>query len=224
MKTTTLFGKAFAVALAVALTGCATPAKFTGGGWLPSTSGGARDKANLGFNMQNCDPGNTPISGHFNYHDMKAPAYAATGGVKLGGFVVNGGACTLQPPIPPATAAVACDVLGLSGLPPGFCPPDVGAIGIDVEYESTNPKLPGAGTAIACVFDGGEGINATSDLMRFYVIDGPFAGYLNQGTVKGNLQQHACTCVDGLDNEGDGLVDADDPSCQLVRGINGSEY
>lgn len=215
------------VVLAVGLAGCAAPAKFTGGGWMPSTSGGAKDKANLSINVQNCDPENTPIHGRFNFHDRLAPAWASSGGVKLHGWVVRGGVCTVNP-FMTETVVAACDVFNLAqtGVPAGFCPPDSGNVGVDIEYESTNPKIQGSGgggTAVACFQDNGEGASATSDFARIFVIDGPYAGYSNAGTVKGNLQQHACTCADGLDNEGDGLVDGDDPTCQLVLGVNGSE-
>ena len=59
------------------LVGCAHPAKFTGGGWLPSTSGGAKDKANLGFNMKNCAPVEQDAIGHLNYHDRLADSLRA---------------------------------------------------------------------------------------------------------------------------------------------------
>ena len=70
-SSTTVAATMFVTAL---LFGCAHPAKFTGGGTMPSTSGGSKDKANLGFNMKNCAPGELDISGHFNFHDNKAPA------------------------------------------------------------------------------------------------------------------------------------------------------
>jgi hypothetical protein len=214
----TVAGTAFVTAL---LFGCAHPAKFTGGGWLPSTSGGVKDKANLGFNVKNCAPGEEDISGHFNFHDNKAPAYAVLGGVKFGGFVVGGGLCTSDD-TEEENEVVACDPSGTL-VPSDFCPQDDGWIGIDVAYESTNPKLPGDGTAVACARDNGQGVNATSDQISILVLDGPYAGYANSGTVKGNLKQHVCTCTDGIDNDGDSLIDADDPGCNLINGLNGDE-
>jgi hypothetical protein len=46
------------------------------------------------------------------------------------------------------------------------------------------------------------------------VIDGPFSGYVNEGPVQGNIQAHTCTCSDAIDNDGDGLMDEDDPACK----------
>jgi hypothetical protein len=101
---------------------------------------------------------------------------------------------------------------------PSGCPKD--SFEAVVEYRSTNPRFPGTGTARACVVDNGEGSHAQSaDRALITVVDGPFVPplpsppYSNQGDVQGNIQFHTCTCNDGVDNDGDGLADADDPAC-----------
>ena len=102
----------------------------------------------------------------------------------------------------------------LCSAPPdncGGCPAN--SFQAEIEYRSTNPKNRGDGTAFACVLDNGEGKNAPPDTARIQVDNGPFGGYSNQGTVQGNIQFHTCTCTDGIDNNMDGLADADDPSC-----------
>jgi hypothetical protein len=213
--------RAAAMIVPLMLIGCAYPAKFTGGGYLPSTSGGAKDKANFGFNMKNCSPETQDARGHLNFHDNKAPAWAALGGVKFGGFVVAGGVCTEDDTLDD-NEVTACDPDN-GAVPEGFCPQDQNYVGIDIAYESTNAKIPGDGTAIVCVQDNGQGTSATSDWMSILVLDGPYAGYTNTATAKGNLKQHTCTCKDGIDNDGDGLTDGDDPGCNLVNGVNGEE-
>lgn len=156
---------------------------------MPSAAG-LPAKANFGFNAAHCTE--TTFSGHFNYHDKHAPNFQP-GGVKMNGAVVSATQCVGH----------AC----ASG-----CPQD--SFEAVVEYRSTNPRFPGSGTARACVADNGEGSKAESeDRALITVVDGPFAAYSNQGDVQGNIQFHTCTCNDGIDNDGDGHIDADDPAC-----------
>jgi len=187
-------GRAILVTVAlVALNGCGgkdptqfTAAMMTGGGWIPSGDKVAGHKANFGFNAAQCAPGE--FSGHFNYHDKYL-------GVKMVGTVIGAKICG---------NGVTCE----SG-----CPAD--SIEVTMEYRSTNPKDPGAGLALACLQDHGEGANAPQeDQGRIKVTTGPFAGYENRGPVQGNIQEHTCTCNDESDNDGDGLIDAADPACQ----------
>jgi len=204
----------------LAVVGCAYPAKFSGGGWIPSTSGGSKDKANVGFNAADCDPSGTAASGHFNFHDKMAAGFAALGGVKFGGFVDDAGECTADTGA--AGLVVACDQTGIA-VPVGFCAPDASNLGVDIVYVSTNPKNPGEGVAVACVHDGGEGGSSSGDLFAVRVLTGPFTGYVNSGQIKGNMQQGICSCTDGIDNDGDTFVDDADPGCNLIDGPNGSE-
>jgi hypothetical protein len=167
--------------------------KMTGGGWIPSSSQIQGHKANFGFNAAQCVEGQ--IAGHFNFHDKHAPAFPL-GGVKVSGSVVAAKLCTAADPCSESD-----------------CP--IGAFEVEVTYRSTNPRYPGpAGRALACVEDKGEGANATgADNGKIVITTGVFRGYENQGPVQGNIQAHECTCTDGKDNDGDGLVDAADPAC-----------
>lgn len=173
-------------------------AKMTGGGWIPSSSGVQGHKANFGFNAAQCVESVLAISGHFNFHDKHAPGFQP-GGVKMNGSVVGVNLCSPGP------------------CPSSGCP--VGSVEVEVAYRSTNPRFPGLGTALACVEDNGEGAKATApDRGKIVVMDGPFEDYQNEGPVQGNIQAHTCTCTDGIDNDGDGLTDADDPACDDPNG------
>ncbi len=73
---------------------------------------------------------------------------------------------------------------------------------VKVDYRSTNPAVPGTGTAFACVLDRGEGANAatTDEVGLLAALDGPYApsglfgagAYVNAGFVQGNIQAHSC--------------------------------
>lgn len=157
------------------LSGCAEPAKVTGGGWIPSAETG---KANFGFKGDSCSG---PVTGQFNYHDKNAQA----GGVKVQGEVVTAVKCLADSDLGSLPAPEFCSTvcaLGV-GLP---------ALGVEVNYRSTNPNARGSGTAFACVADNGEGANATSDLAAIAIVSGPFTGYTNAGEVQGNIQEHKC--------------------------------
>jgi hypothetical protein len=163
------------LAAVVGLSGCAQGGKVTGGGWIPSASGEAGEKANFGFNAEECTP--DEVKGHFNYHDKALE-------VKMNGPVIDAGECVEPFSNPNLSLSCLFCTLTFPGLP---------AYGIEVAYRSTNPALPGTGNAIACVTDNGEGANATSaDLGRIFVLSGPYAGYQNAGPVQGNIQAHRC--------------------------------
>src|SRR5437899_34966 len=57
--------------------------------------------------------------------------------------------------------------------------PACGAYVVKVDYRSTNPQVPGTGTAFACVLDRGEGANGTTDgagdVGLVAALDGPYA-------------------------------------------------
>lgn len=153
-------------------TAAVIPGKVTGGGFVQKADG---SRANFGFNASSCDG---PVSGNFNYHDRTAAGF--DGGVKMNGAVIEANQCD---------EAGGCS---LAGAGPGDpkCPYE--GYGVTVGYKSTNPKVPGTGTAGACVVDNGEGKNSTGDLLGLAVDSGPYAGYFLSGTVKGNIQAHAC--------------------------------
>lgn len=178
--------------------GMPSTGKTTGGGTIPSASGNEGEIANFGFNAALCDLAN-PAEGNFNYHDKYAAAYP--GGVKFNGDIVGFVLCDDNPATPDCTV----------------CPEDsdgIMPVEAEIHYRSTNPKNKGEGTAFACVVDNGEGVNEDpEDMGEVEVMDGPYMGYSNGGPVQGNIQAHICTCTDGIDNDGDGLIDAADPSC-----------
>ncbi|HET6469975.1 MAG TPA: hypothetical protein VFG43_16495 [Geminicoccaceae bacterium] len=169
----TILAATAAAAVVAMISGCALPAKVTGGGTLPGKVAG---KANLGFNGESCSGS---VVGQFTYADTKS-------GVKMNGDVVEAVECLdyedQSTDVAPAFCAATC--LPAVGLP---------AYGFEVNYRSTNPKQPGSGQAIACVVDNGQGVKATSaDEVVLVVVTGPFAGYLNQGPIKGNIKSHGC--------------------------------
>lgn len=74
--------------IGVGLSGCGFEAKVAGGGTLPSTSGGAKDKANLGFHAAQCEvPG--PIDAGIVYHDKNAPDFQPKGVAAKGGLMFD---------------------------------------------------------------------------------------------------------------------------------------
>ncbi len=169
------------------LTGClvsvSVPGKVTGGGWMPSVSGMEKEKAIFGFNADSCD-GLDYVQGHFNFHDKYADW---PGGVKMKGDILEAYMCELQSS-DTATSTCYC----------GAMLEDVPWHEITVEYRSTNPKYPGEGIAIVCIWDNGEGENAAlPDTARIEVLSGPYGPdsgerYQNEGFVKGNVQSHEC--------------------------------
>lgn len=151
---------------------CAVPGKVTGGGTIPGPNGG---KANLGFNGDSCSG---DVTGQFNYVDIKSK-------VKANGDVVKAKRC-VDADTEDAEFSLLCGLCKLAVGVPSY--------GLKVNYRSTEPTKPGAGTAIACVVDNGQGAKATGkDLAAIYVIDGPFGGYSAKGPVQGNIKSHACT-------------------------------
>jgi hypothetical protein len=194
----------------LALYGCA-PVQINGGGTLPSVSGYAKDKANFGFYGNSCTPG--VITGTFNYHDRKAPAWP-DGGVKLNGEVLEVakcsegdnstnlgiacGVCNLQfcncPAWPDNWDTCAWDFLA---APSVFCegmgpiPPNL--YGVAFQFTSTNPRYPGSGYGVACITDNGQGKKAVSkDNVVLIIANGQYQGYINQGPVQGNISSGPC--------------------------------
>src|SRR5215813_1185887 len=165
MKTSILF--VCLVLTALLVTSCD---RATGGGKLNGVNG----RASFGFNGDGCDTAN--FKGQVQYNDQD-------GGQKLHGDVVYARQCLVDGDCP------VCDPLRIQL---GF-PLTLGDYEITVDYRSTNPALDGSGTATVCLTDNGEGANAVdSDSAIIQVQSGPYAGYLNYGSIRGNVQQHKC--------------------------------
>jgi hypothetical protein len=166
MKRTALSG--FVCLLAVlSLTACD---RATGGGRLDGVNG----RASFGFTADGCNIPDFKGQVQFVDHDND---------VKFHGDVVYARQCIVAEDCP------VCDPLRIAlGYPLTF-----GDYEVEIQYRSTNPADPGSGTARACFTDNGEGVNSTgSDSSIVQVESGPYFGYLNHGTVRGNVQQHAC--------------------------------
>ncbi len=170
--------------------------KVTGGGFIEDEEGYS---ANFGFNAVQCAEGDEFLEGNFNFHDKNAEDFQP-GGVKMNGIVTGFVLCDDDP----ETDDCAC-----------FLPGEEMLVQAEVFYRSTNPKMEGDGIARACVVDRGEGSNEEDpgDQGIIEVMTGPFGGYSKEGEVQGNIQAHTCTCTDMEDNDGDELIDEEDPSC-----------
>lgn len=144
--------------------------RATGGGRLEGVNG----RASFGFTGDGCD---FPVfKGQVQYNDHD-------GGQKFNGNVNYARQCLVGGDCP------VCDPLRISL---GF-PLTLGDYEVGVDYQSTNPAVPGSGTAILCFTDNGEGANAVaSDNAIIQVQSGPYAPYLNYGDIRGNVQQHKC--------------------------------
>lgn len=196
---------------------CKIPGKVTGGGTLPSAAptATAKDKANFGFNAAQCVQ-DGPVDGKVNYVDKKD-------GVKFNGNITDAGECVTDD-IPPEFCGFCESLFEDSRIAGrlGNSIEDNGRSGlyqVEFDYKSTNPKAPGTGAGIACVGDSAE-----FDLLAVSITSGPYSGYFNSEEISGgNIQAHDCTCTDGVDNDGDGCVDAEDPGCQGPTGLNGDE-
>lgn len=166
MKTSTLL---FCLVLALLLisVGCD---RVTGGGRLDGVNG----RASFGFNGDGC--GGTDFKGQLQYQDHD-------GGQKLHGDVVFARQCVVDGDCP------VCDPLRIQL---GF-PLTTGDYEVTVDYDSTNPAIPGSGTATVCLTDNGEGAKAVdADSAIIQIQSGPYAPYLNFGSLRGNVQQHKC--------------------------------
>jgi len=165
MKTSTVL---FCLVLTALLVGACDRA--TGGGRLEGVNG----RASFGFTGFGC--GGTDFKGQLQYQDHD-------GGQKFNGDVTFARQCLVDGDCP------VCDPLRIQL---GF-PLTLGDYEVTIDYKSTNPAFPGNGIATACFTDNGEGAKAIdSDTAIIQVQSGPFAPYLNHGSIRGNVQQHKC--------------------------------
>ena len=141
----------------------ASGCQATGMGWIQSND--MVDKATFGFVL---DGTTSTLSG--SYHD---PQGQTTSGVVDVAFKGTGvlRPCKAGDPMcvhAPANTKGGC----LAGEP---------------TYESQNPKIPGDGMffLLVCDLDGTGGTGA--DLISVAVDTGPYAGYRNDGTPRGNI-------------------------------------
>jgi hypothetical protein len=141
-----------------------------------------KERAHLAFNADSCE-GLDYARGHFNYRDKYASDFPR--GVKMNGDILEAYECDEQAS---GTQGCYCDDLF-----------EVPWHEIRVHYRSTDPKYPGEGKAIICMRDNGEGKKAVlADTIRIEVTSGPYMGYINMGSVQGNIQAHECEEVGDL--------------------------
>jgi len=131
---------------------------------------GVRGQASWGLVADGCDAG--LVKGEVQYDDRDED-------VRFHADVLTVTQCML------ATDCATCDAFGFTLTGADYQ--------VLAQYRSTNSAEPGSGQAFFCLTDNGEGTNATaSDFGIVSVVDGPYAGYLNYGPIRGNIQQHAC--------------------------------
>jgi hypothetical protein len=191
-----LFAGLLVAALSAA--GCARGIA-TGGGTIPSIYPDTRGatKANFGFNARSCEEGVT--TGNFNYHDKSAgldyDSGLKGGGLKMFGDVQLACDCMQEGDEGDCkgTGTGLCAACKVVALFLGWDQTEGYITAIDAHYWSTNPKIEGEGDLIACVVDNGEGGKAEEDdQIAVKVLSGPYAGYINGGSVSGNVQAYPC--------------------------------
>jgi len=171
-----IFLGAVIVVSATLAIGCGVPGKVTGGGSIQSADGVSGDKADFGFNGQQCDT-SRPAKGQLEYHDRNYTAFSPSG-VKLHADL---------------TSTEQCVPLGEGNFSPNCLTCGSGAYALGLTYRSTNPDLPGTGDGVACVVDQGQGANAPEDYAAIVLFSGPYSGYVNgYHPVQGNVQSHTC--------------------------------
>ena len=170
-----IFLKTTVVSLLIcSVVGCANPGKITGGGKLIGYDG--FDIAAFGFNGDTCDGDLNNPTGHFNFVDQEA-------GVKMNGSLEAHGVCVDPDQWEGEWLALDCI----------FSPFPYPVHLVVANYRSTKPRNRGEGQFLAYVKDNGEGGKASGDdQMQILVFSGPFAGYLQEGVVQGNVKDHTC--------------------------------
>lgn len=153
------------LALSLAMIGCTSPTKATGGGQITAYSSYESESASFGFNGTSCEG---PVTGQFQFSDK---SFRIDGGIKFHAQVTDTYFCE--------DFFFGC----------GDCID--GEAVVEADYKSTNPFFPGSGEAVICLTDGGQGADGT-DTAFVKLYGGPFSGYAIGGTVGGNVQDHGC--------------------------------
>jgi len=154
------------------LASCGQPGKVTGGGTM--NSAGGAEKAAFTFHADSCTEG--VVKGSMNLHDKSAIDFETLNGVKLKADVTDTYFCS-----------------GALDFNAPFCSCDPGWQEVLFDYVSTNPDVNGQGNGIACLADFGEKQGADVRGASIVLVQsGPYDGYLNVGTIHGNVQQHEC--------------------------------
>ncbi|MBS3796352.1 MULTISPECIES: hypothetical protein [unclassified Pseudoalteromonas] len=149
--------------------------KMTGGGTMASAGGDK--KATFTFNVERCDGENA--KGQVNFVDQTAIDFESVGGVNLRAKIDDFGFCQLTDDLEVGEEVYLCN-----------CGDQFEA---SFSYESKNPQAPGEGTGFACFLDTGEGKgNFHGMVTAMNLVDGPYDGYTNLGTMNGNIQSHSC--------------------------------
>ena len=144
--------------------------RVTAGGRLD----GANGRAAVSVIGDGCNPPN--FEGRAQYKDFD-------GGQKFNGEVVFARQCLIGGDCP------VCDPLRINL---GF-PLTLADYEVRVDYKSTNPAFPGEGTATLCFTDADAPSGSGGpDTAIIQVQSGPYAGYLNHGPIRGNVQQLKC--------------------------------
>jgi hypothetical protein len=177
--------------------GCALQVRATGGGQMPSADGVTGDNAVFTVSGNNCgttpneDGYEFPSTGNVNYQDLTDLTYP---GLRFHGTVSQIDQClfsTLENSGTPPDACAACSPDYLPGAKL------LGGYGAEVSYTSTNPSLPGSGTAWVCLIAPGQGPNnAIADdwvVVEMVGDNGPYADYVNVGPLlHGNINAINC--------------------------------
>ena len=158
--------------LMITVAGCATviPGKFTAGGTVPNPASD-NGKATFTGHADSCNAPPTKLDVNYDGHD---------GVTLMSTSVIDAGQCAGAGVGAPSAACTFC--AGLAGAGTLY--------GADFTYESKNPDVPGMGTALICVVDHEPN---KPDFGLIAVVTGPFAPYLVDGPLSGNVESHPCS-------------------------------
>ena len=151
--------------------------KITGGGKLVNGKG---KESTFTLNANSCSKdnnGNQEVKGNITYIDKNCGTPQEA--VKLKGEVIKAHACTFTEDGEFSLACIFCHFYGYD-------------VAVKFAYTSINPFRPGEGYGIACATDNGQGVNDPPDDAAIGLFGGPFDGYVNWGTIQGNLDKKDC--------------------------------
>jgi|GEM_PF-1157333 len=162
-------------------------AQYKGSGEMRSSGG--LGKAYVQIDADTC-AGNANAKGSFAYNDKNALDFKSLGGVAVTGTVRKAGLCVAQPD----GGNIVYDDEGnpIMECPCGGWPTVIG------DYTSTNPQLPGSGTYAACFYSDTPVAAERVSNFRATLVDrisfanGPYNGYENSGTLRGNIKGELC--------------------------------